>query len=165
MPRPLLHDPDEVLDAARDLIVEGGPRAAGIRAIAERSGAPSGSLYHRFGSRDELVARAWLRAVRRFQAGYVAALDAAVAQDAAAPGGAAPTPHAAGPATGPRAGRAAATPPAGDAVRASTPPAAAGDAVRWAVAFALEQPADAHVLLRYGRHELLDAEPGADLAA
>jgi AcrR family transcriptional regulator len=118
VPRPLLHDPDEVLDAARDLLVEGGPRAAGIRAIAERSGAPSGSLYHRFGSRDELVARTWLRAVRRFQDGYVAAL--------------------------------------GDGVE---------DAVRWAVAFALEQPGDAHLLLRFGRHELLDTGPGADLAA
>lgn len=118
MPRPLLHDPDEVLDAVRDLLVEGGPRAAGIRAIAERSGAPSGSLYHRFGSRDELVARTWLRAVRRFQDGYVAAL--------------------------------------GDSVE---------DAMRWAVTFALDQPGDAHLLLRFGRHELLDTSPGPDLAA
>jgi AcrR family transcriptional regulator len=77
MPRPALHDTDELLDAARDLIVEGGPRAAGIRAIAQRSGAPSGSLYHRFGSRDHLVAQAWLRAVRRFQAGFLTALDRA----------------------------------------------------------------------------------------
>jgi AcrR family transcriptional regulator len=75
VPRTALHDTDELLDAARDLIVEGGPRAAGIRAIAMRSGAPSGSLYHRFGSRDQLVAQAWLRAVRRFQAGFLAALD------------------------------------------------------------------------------------------
>ena len=37
--------------------------------------------------------------------------------------------------------------------------------VRWAVAFALERPADAHLLLRFGRRELLDAEPSADLAA
>jgi AcrR family transcriptional regulator len=63
-----------VLDAARDLVTQRGPRAAGIRDIAERSGAPNGSLYHRFRSRDELVARAWLRAVRRFQNRFVDAL-------------------------------------------------------------------------------------------
>ncbi len=76
MSRFALHDTDMLLDAARDLIIEGGSHAAGIRAIAERSGAPSGSLYHRFGSRDALVAQAWLRAVRRFQAGFLAALEA-----------------------------------------------------------------------------------------
>jgi AcrR family transcriptional regulator len=76
VPRPALHDTDVLLDAVRDLIVEAGPRAAGIRAIAQRSGAPSGSLYHRFGSRDGLVAHSWLRAVRRFQVGFLAALDA-----------------------------------------------------------------------------------------
>jgi AcrR family transcriptional regulator len=74
MPRPARHQTDTVLDAARDLVLERGPRAAGIRDIARRSGAPSGSLYHRFGSRDELIARAWLRAVRRFQAGFLDAL-------------------------------------------------------------------------------------------
>jgi AcrR family transcriptional regulator len=40
-------------------------------------------VYHRFGSRDELVARAWLRAVRRFQAGFLAALGAADPREAA----------------------------------------------------------------------------------
>jgi AcrR family transcriptional regulator len=74
VPRPALHPTDSVLDAARDLVTQRGPRAAGIRDIAERSGAPSGSLYHRFRSRDELVAQAWLRAVRRFQDRFVDAL-------------------------------------------------------------------------------------------
>jgi AcrR family transcriptional regulator len=76
MSRSALYHTDQLLDAARDLIVERGPRAAGIRAIAERSGAPSGTLYHRFGSRDDLVAQVWLRAVRRFQSGFLTALDA-----------------------------------------------------------------------------------------
>jgi AcrR family transcriptional regulator len=75
MPRPALHATDDLLDAARELILEAGPRSVGIRHIAERSGAPSGSLYHRFRSRDNLVALAWLRAVRRFQDGFVAALQ------------------------------------------------------------------------------------------
>jgi AcrR family transcriptional regulator len=76
MPRPALHKTDALLDAARALIIEAGPRGAGIRDIAQRSGAPSGSLYHRFGSRDNLLALAWLRAVRGFQAGFLEALQA-----------------------------------------------------------------------------------------
>jgi len=75
VPRPALHDTEAVLDAARELILDLGPRGTGIREISRRSGAPSGSLYHRFSSRDNLVALAWLRAVRRFQAGCVQALE------------------------------------------------------------------------------------------
>jgi AcrR family transcriptional regulator len=75
VPRPALHDTEAVLDATRELILDVGPRGTGIREISRRSGAPSGSLYHRFSSRDNLVALAWLRAVRRFQAGYLQALE------------------------------------------------------------------------------------------
>jgi AcrR family transcriptional regulator len=75
MPRPALHGTDDLLDAARELILDTGPRSVGIRDIAVRSGAPSGSLYHRFRSRDNLVALAWLRAVRRFQDGFVTVLE------------------------------------------------------------------------------------------
>jgi AcrR family transcriptional regulator len=83
VPRPAIHKADDVLDAARDLVIEAGPRTVGIRAIGERSGAPSGSLYHRFGSREELLARAWLRAVERFQQGFLRALAAPDPRDAA----------------------------------------------------------------------------------
>lgn len=88
MSRPRRHDDDRVLDATRELLLERGPRATSIRAIAARSGAPSGSLYHRFGSRDGIVAEAWTRAVRRFQVGFLAALEhpepGSAAADAAA---------------------------------------------------------------------------------
>jgi AcrR family transcriptional regulator len=73
MPRPAIHDGDAVLDAARALVLDGGPRAASVAKIAKASGAPVGSLYHRFGSRDELLAAAWLRAVGEFQRRYAAA--------------------------------------------------------------------------------------------
>src|SRR5437588_5907293 len=82
VPRPVIHRADDVLDAARDLVLEAGSRAVGIRAIGQRSGAPSGSLYHRFGSREELLARAWLRAVERFQDGFLRALAAPDPRDA-----------------------------------------------------------------------------------
>jgi AcrR family transcriptional regulator len=82
---PRKHDTDEILDAARTLVLRDGPRAASVAAIAKESGAPVGTLYHRFGSRDGVLAAAWLRAVERFQQRALEAatepdpLDAAVA--------------------------------------------------------------------------------------
>jgi AcrR family transcriptional regulator len=64
-----------MLDAARDLLLEAGSRNATIEAIADASGAPTGSIYHRFGSRDELIAKLWIRAVHRSQASFLAALE------------------------------------------------------------------------------------------
>jgi len=73
VPRPKLHSDEAILDATRDLLVEGGPAAATTSAISAASGAPIGSLYHRYGSRPRLFAEVWLRTVRRFQAGLLAA--------------------------------------------------------------------------------------------
>jgi AcrR family transcriptional regulator len=76
MARPDLHSGDAILDAARGLVLDHGAGAATIGAIARASGAPVGSIYHRFGSRDDMLARAWLRAARRAQRPFLAALDA-----------------------------------------------------------------------------------------
>ena len=57
MPRPRSHDLDTVLDAARAIVLEQGARAATVAAIAKRSGAPTGSLYHAFGSRRPVAGR------------------------------------------------------------------------------------------------------------
>ncbi len=83
MPRPQVHLTDTMLDAARDLLLQDGSSSATMEAIAEASGAPTGSIYHRFGSRDELIARLWMRAVYRSQASFVAALERQDAKDAA----------------------------------------------------------------------------------
>ena len=72
-----------MLDAACSLLLERGARAATTEAIAEASGAPVGSIYHRFGSLDNLVGRLWLRAVYRSQASFVAAAELPDAADAA----------------------------------------------------------------------------------
>jgi AcrR family transcriptional regulator len=77
MARPDLHSADAILDAARGLVLERGAGAATIGAIARASGAPVGSIYHRFGSRDDMFARAWTRAARRAQRPFLAALDGA----------------------------------------------------------------------------------------
>jgi AcrR family transcriptional regulator len=79
MAPPRKHDTDRILDAARTLVLRDGPRAASVAAIASESGAPVGTLYHRFGNRDGVLAAAWLRALERFQQ---RALRAAAASDA-----------------------------------------------------------------------------------
>ena len=75
MPRPELHPTDSILDAARGVVLEEGLGAATVAAIAESSGAPVGSIYHRFGSVDALLAEMWIRAVRRSQARFAEAAD------------------------------------------------------------------------------------------
>lgn len=76
MAPPRKHSTDDMLDAARALVLAEGPRAASVSAIATSSGAPVGTLYHRFGSRDGVLAAAWLRALQRFQARALAAAAA-----------------------------------------------------------------------------------------
>jgi AcrR family transcriptional regulator len=73
MAPPRKHQTDVILDAARALVLDGGPRAASVAAIAKSSGAPAGTLYHRFGNRDGILTAAWLRALERFQARAIAA--------------------------------------------------------------------------------------------
>lgn len=65
---------DDILDAALELVATGGPSAATTAAVARALGAPSGSVYHRFASRDELMARLWLRSIARYQDGILTAL-------------------------------------------------------------------------------------------
>ncbi len=76
MARPQVHTTEVMLDAARTLVLDRGARGATVAEIARLSGAPSGSIYHRFGSLDDLLAQLWIRAVRRSQAEFIAAADA-----------------------------------------------------------------------------------------
>jgi AcrR family transcriptional regulator len=77
MPRPRVHDPDRVLDAAESLVVSSGAAAVTIRAISAGVGVSNGAVYHTFGSRMGLLARAWLRAGHRFLAAQTALVDQA----------------------------------------------------------------------------------------
>jgi AcrR family transcriptional regulator len=85
MAAPRKHDTERILDATRTLVLQDGPRAVSVAAIARASGAPVGTLYHRFGNRDAVLAATWLRALERFQQRALAAtehpepLEAAVA--------------------------------------------------------------------------------------
>ena len=64
------------LGAARDLIGERGPEAVTVDSVAERIGAPKGSFYYRFVSRDALLGELWLKTVLAYQEGFVAAIEA-----------------------------------------------------------------------------------------
>jgi AcrR family transcriptional regulator len=81
---PRKHETDVILDTARAVVLTDGPRAASVAAIAKASGAPTGTLYYRFGNRNGILTAAWLRALERFQSRAMAArgatpLDSAVA--------------------------------------------------------------------------------------
>lgn len=75
MGRAPLYPVDDILDAALVLVGEEGVQGASVAAIARRLGAPSGSIYHRFASRDLVVATLWVRTVRQFQRGFLEALQ------------------------------------------------------------------------------------------
>lgn len=66
----------QILDATANLVAEGGTGAATIGAIGALLDAPSGSIYHRFPSRDVLLGRLWLRTAALFQGNFVSALAA-----------------------------------------------------------------------------------------
>ena len=72
--RPQLHSRGAILDAARDLILQEGARAATVGAVSKASGAPKGSIYHRFASLDDLLAEMWIRAMKRSQDAFIGAL-------------------------------------------------------------------------------------------
>ena len=74
MPRPARISTDQLLDAAAGLAIEEGPAGLSVSTVARRLGVPSGSMYHRFSSRDEMTAAMWLRSVERFQEGWLGAV-------------------------------------------------------------------------------------------
>jgi len=65
---------DHFVDAALKLLAERGPAAVTMAAVTGEIGAPIGSVYHRFISRDVLLAELWLRIVGSFQRGFLEAL-------------------------------------------------------------------------------------------
>lgn len=74
MGRPAKFSTEQILDTTAALVAQGGPTSATVAGIAQRLGAPTGSIYHRFESRDLLLARLWIRTVKRAQEGALAAI-------------------------------------------------------------------------------------------
>lgn len=75
MPRAPKYSEDQILNAASHLLATDGPRSLRMASVAKHMGAPSGSIYHRFDSRDALIASLWLRAVERFQRAIAPAFE------------------------------------------------------------------------------------------
>jgi AcrR family transcriptional regulator len=67
VPRASKFDEEGIIAVAGRLMAAHGPSGATIGAIARSVGAPTGSIYHRFASRDILLATVWLRAAAAFQ--------------------------------------------------------------------------------------------------
>jgi AcrR family transcriptional regulator len=82
MPRASKFDEERILGAAGRLVAAHGPSGATIGAIARSVGAPTGSIYHRFDSRDVLLATVWLRAAAAFQDAFFERLAGTPAREA-----------------------------------------------------------------------------------
>lgn len=72
---PTKHPADAFLDAAAELFATGGLPAVTMTAVIRESGAPSGSLYHRFPDRSSLLAGLWYRTIRRYHADAMPLFD------------------------------------------------------------------------------------------
>ncbi len=75
MSRPVKYRTEAILDASLIMALERGPSALSVAGVARAIGAPSGSIYHRFSGKDVLVGALWLRAVERFQEGFLASIS------------------------------------------------------------------------------------------
>lgn len=61
--------------AARDIALESGPARVTVGSVTQRLGAPTGSFYYRFRSRDVLLGELWLATALAFQEAFVAAIE------------------------------------------------------------------------------------------
>ncbi|MDR1512987.1 MAG: TetR/AcrR family transcriptional regulator [Propionibacteriaceae bacterium] len=71
---------EQILDGALGAVVAHG-RGVSVAQIGEAIGAPTGSIYHRFSSRDDLMAQLWLRSIGRFHERLVPGADPALTPD------------------------------------------------------------------------------------
>jgi AcrR family transcriptional regulator len=66
---------EQFVDAALKIAAGRGPAAMTIAAVAGEVGAPVGSVYHRFLSRDVLLAEVWLKVISSFQETFLHLLE------------------------------------------------------------------------------------------
>ncbi len=73
----------DFIRAALELLSEQGLNGVTMAGIAERIGAPVGSVYHRFASREILLAELWVELIESFQSGFIKVLESGNGQKAA----------------------------------------------------------------------------------
>ena len=66
---------EALIAAALDLVAEGGPGAATVRAIAERAGVTPGLIRHYFNSKEDLTREAYRAMMQGMQADNAAVLE------------------------------------------------------------------------------------------
>jgi len=76
MGRPARYAEADILSGAKHVSAEIGPQNLTIAAVARRTGAPVGSIYHRYASRNEILAALWLDLVEQFQERFLSELEA-----------------------------------------------------------------------------------------
>lgn len=74
MARPPKYSSDQIMDAVLHVLRGHRPDEVSVTAVSDVLGAPSGSIYHRFPSRDALLASVWLRAGEAFSRSFASAL-------------------------------------------------------------------------------------------
>ncbi len=82
MPRPARFSLEQIVAATTRLVATCGPDNATIARVAGALRAPTGSIYHRISSRDELLGEVWLRAAASFQDGFFERLAGPLPRDA-----------------------------------------------------------------------------------
>ena len=76
MARTRLYPLDDLLDVAEQIVTSADPAGLTLRALAAASGASNGTIYHAFRSKEELLARLWLRCSERLDSVTNEALEA-----------------------------------------------------------------------------------------
>ena len=74
---------EALISAALELVAEGGPQAATVRAIADRAGVTPGLIRHYFSTKEELTRAAYLRLMDRMTGDNAAVLEDAAHSPAA----------------------------------------------------------------------------------
>lgn len=74
MGRSAVFDKGLFIRTAVHLIAKNGPATVGVADLAHAMGAPTGSFYHRYPSRGEMLGDVWLTVVEDFQRGFLESL-------------------------------------------------------------------------------------------
>ena len=75
MSRTPKYSAEQIIDAAQAEVLEHGSNTTLLQ-VAQRIGAPIGSIYHRFGSREELMVTLWVRSIKRWHLRLTEIMDA-----------------------------------------------------------------------------------------
>ena len=74
---------DDFVATALELLAAKGLGGVTMAAIAEKAGGPIGSVYHRFSSREVLLAELWMTLIESFQSGFLEQLGGGDIEQAA----------------------------------------------------------------------------------